>query len=64
MRLARRILMDRNQPRNAAALDEDLAHPMAGSLGRSHAHVDARRRNNGLEVNVEAVREHQQLAPD
>ena len=35
---------------------------MAGRLGRGHAYVDARRRNDGLEVNVEAVREHQQLA--
>ena len=47
---------------NAAALDEDFAHAMAGSLGRGHAHVDAGGRHDGLEVNVEAVREHQQLA--
>ncbi len=35
---------------------------MAGRLGRGHAHVDARSRHDGLEVNVEAVRKHQQRA--
>jgi len=38
------ILVNGDEARHAAALGEDLAHAMAGRLGRGHAHVDARRR--------------------
>ena len=62
MRLARRILVHCDQARYAAAFDKHLAHAMARRLGRGHAHINARRRHNGLEVNVEAVRKHQHLA--
>ena len=34
---------------------------MARSLGRGHAYVDPRGGDDGLEVDVESVREHQQL---
>ncbi len=54
--------MDGDEARDAAAFGEDFADAMAGSLGRGHAHVDACRGNDGLEVDVEAVREEQQLA--
>jgi hypothetical protein len=62
MRVAGRVLMHRDQAGHAAAFREDFAHAMARRLGRGHAHIDARGRHNGLEVNVEAVRKHQQLA--
>ncbi len=62
MRVAGRILMNGDEPRYAAAFGEDFAHAMAGSLGRGHAHVNALCGNDGLEVDVEAVREQQQLA--
>ena len=60
--LAGRVLMDGDEAGHAAALDEDLADAMAGSLGRGHAHVDAGGGHDGLEVDVEAVGEHEQLA--
>ncbi len=56
------VLVDGDEAGHAAALDEDFAHAMAGRLGRGHAHVDARRGDDGLEVNVEAVGEQEQLA--
>ena len=62
MGFAGRVLVNCDEAGHAAALHEDLAHPMAGRLGRGHAHVDARRRHDGLEVNIEAVRKQQQLA--
>ena len=62
VRIAGRVLVDGDEAGNAAALGEDFAHAMAGSLGRGHAHVDARGRNDGLVVDVEAVREQEQLA--
>jgi len=54
--------MDGDEAGNASALNKDLAHAMAGCLGRGHAHVDAGRRNDGLVMDVEAVREEQQFA--
>ncbi len=63
MRVARRILVDGDQARYAAALGEDLAHPMARGLGRGHPHVDTSEGNDGLEVNIEAVREHAATCP-
>ena len=62
VRIAGCVLMDGDESGDAAAFSEDFADAMAGSLGRSHADVDALGGNDGLEVNVEAVREHDQLA--
>ncbi len=56
------VLVDGDEAGNAAAFGEDFAHAMAGSLGSGHAHVDAGGGNDGLEVNVEAMREEQHLA--
>ena len=55
---AGRVLEDGDEARDAAALGKDFAHAMAGSLGRSHTYIDARGRHDGLEVNIEPVREH------
>jgi len=60
--LAGSVLVYGDEAGDAAALGEDLAHAMAGSLGRGHADVDAGGGNDGLEVDVESVREHEQLA--
>ena len=60
--VAGRVLVDGDEAGNAAALGEDFAHAMAGRLGRGHADIDACRGNDGLEVNVEAVGEEEQLA--
>ena len=54
--------MHGDQARNAAAFGEDFAHAMAGRLGRSHADVDACRRHDGLEVDVESMGKQEQLA--
>ena len=62
MRLAGRILMHGDQARHAAALGEDFANAMARRFRRCHAHIDARGRHDSLEMNIEAVREHQQRA--
>ena len=62
MRLAGRVLVDGDEAGNTAALGEHFAHAMAGSLGRGHAYVDACGGSDGLEVNVEAMREEQQFA--
>jgi len=48
--------------RDAAALGEDFAHTMTGSLGRGEAYVDVLGRDDGLEVNIEAVSEEQKRA--
>src|SRR6516225_6633007 len=60
MSFAGRVLMNSDQARNAAAFGKDLAHAVTRSLRRRHAHVDSRCRHNRLEVDVEAVRKHQQ----
>ena len=60
--IAGRVLMDGDEAGNAAAFDEDFADTMAGSLGRGHAHVDACGWDDGLEVDVESVREEKQFA--
>ena len=57
-----RILLDREQRRHAAALLVDAAQQVARALGRDHADVDVRPRLDPREPDVEAVREHQQLA--
>ena len=54
--------MHGDQRGNAHAFGEQLAHAMAGGLGRDHRHIDVGRRIDLPEVNVEAVREHQRLA--
>ena len=48
--------------RHAAALDVDRSDQVAGALGGDHADVDAGRRVDALEVDVEAVGEHEQRA--
>ena len=60
--IAGRVLVNGDEAGDAAAFGEDFADAMAGSLGRGHADVDARGRDDGLEVDVEAVREEKQLA--
>ncbi len=62
VRVAGRVLMDGDEPGDTAALSEDLADAMSGSLGRGHTHVDVCGGNDGLEVNVESMGEEQQLA--
>ena len=54
--------MDGQQRGRAAAFGEDLADAVAGRLGRDHGDVDVGGRLDGLEVDVEAVGEHQRLA--
>ena len=54
--------MDGDQRRHADAFGEQLAHAVAGRLGRDHGDVDVRRRRDLAEVDVEAVGEHQRLA--
>ena len=44
------------------AFDEDLPHAMTRRLGRDHGDVGVRRRDDLVEVDVEAVREHEHLA--
>ncbi len=61
-RVARGILVNRHQRRHAHALGEQLAHAVPRRLGRDHCHVDILRRRDLLEMNIEAVREHQRLA--
>src|SRR6185437_3965737 len=56
------ILLDRDQSRYATAFGEDLAHSVAGSLGRDERDVNSGGRGNGAEADIEAVGEHQGLA--
>ena len=62
LRVAGGVLLDRDEGRGAAALEEDLAHPVAGGLGGDQGDVDVGRRLDGLEADVEPVGEHQHLA--
>ena len=57
MRIAARVLMDRDQAGHAAALHIFAAHGVAGALGRDHDHVDIGARLDQAEVDVEAVGE-------
>ena len=52
------VLLDRDQGRHAAALAEDLADAVARGLGRDQRYIDAGRRGDGAETDVEAVSEH------
>ena len=62
MGIAGCVLVDCDEPGHTAALGEHFAYAMAGSLGSRHAHIDARGGHDGFEVNIEAMREHDQLA--
>ena len=59
---ARRVLLDGEQGRHAAAGLVDRAEQVARALGRDHPDVDDVGRGDPPEVDVEAVGEHQQLA--
>src|ERR1051325_9944702 len=61
-RLARHVLVDGDEGGHAGALREEVAHDVARRLGRDHRDVDVRRRDDLVEVDVEAVGEHQHLA--
>ena len=54
--------MDRHQHRHAGAALVFRAHGVAGALGRDHHHVEVGARLDQVEVDVEAVREHQRRA--
>ena len=60
--VARRVLVDRDERRHAAAFYVRAAHEVAGALRRDHRHVDVGRRVDQVEADVEAVREQQALA--
>ena len=60
-RVPRRIHVHRNERGHSAAVLVHLAHAMARRLGRDHAHIDTRGRDDLVVANVEAVREHQRL---
>src|SRR5213080_2851619 len=57
------VLEDGEQRGDAVPLGEEVAHHVAGSLGRDHRHVHVRRRHHLVEVDVEAMGEHEHLAP-
>ena len=63
-RLAGGVLLHRDDDGHAAALDELAAHEVAGALRGDHADVDARRRLDVAEADVEAVAEEQRVAVD
>ena len=56
------VLLDGDQAGHALALHILAAHRMAGALGRDHDHVEVRGGFYELEVDVEAVGEHQHIA--
>ena len=56
------VLLDRDQRRHASTFGVNAAQQMARTLGGDHYHVNVDRRNNGLEMNTEAVRYAQHLA--
>ena len=62
VRVARGVLMNRDQAGYTAAFGKDFAHAMTRGLGGDHADIDLRRRDDGAVANVEAVGEHQRLA--
>jgi hypothetical protein len=61
-RLARRVLLDREQRRRPGALDEQLADAVARRLRGDHRDVEIGARRDRAEADVEAVREHQHVA--
>src|ERR1017187_1709654 len=60
--LAGRVLVDCDEAGDAAAFSEDFTYAMAWGLWCGHAYINARSGNDGLEMNVESVREHEQLS--
>src|SRR5690606_12453301 len=60
--IAAGVLMHRDKARNTDALLEELAHALARGLRRDHRDVDVVRRNDRLEVDREAMGEHERLA--
>ncbi len=62
MRVAARVLMDGDQAGHAAAALVLGAHGVAGALRRHHQHVEVLARLDEVEMDVEAVREHQRRA--
>ena len=60
-RVSRRVSVHRDERGHATAMLEHLAHAMPGRLGRDHAHVHARRRDDLAVADVEAVSEQQRL---
>ena len=61
-RVARRVLVDGDQARHAAAVLILAAHRVAGALRRDHDHVEVGPRLDQVEVDVEAVREGERRA--
>ena len=61
-RLAGGVLMDGDQRRNSAALGVGAPDEVTRALGRHHGDVDARRRHDLPEADVEAVSEHEAVA--
>ena len=57
-----RILMDGYEGRDALTFCKYFAHAVAGGFGRDHGHVHILRSLDLLEMDVEAVGEHQRLA--
>ena len=62
--LAGRVLLDRDDDRHAAAGDVLATHQVTRALGRDHEHVDAGRRRDVAEADVEAVAEEERVAVD
>ena len=62
VRVAAGVLVDGDQARHAAAALVFGAHGVAGALGRDHQHVEIGARLDQVEMDVEAVREHQRRA--
>ena len=62
VRVAARVLVDRDEAGHAAAALIFRAHRVAGALRRDHQHVEIGARLDQVEVNIEPVREHQRCA--
>src|SRR5690606_30141478 len=62
LRLPRRILVNSDKRRNAAAFQVLAPDRMSGSLGCDHDDVDILRRPDLVEMDVETVRERKYIA--
>ena len=62
LRILAGILINGDEARHALAFGVLAADGVAGAFRRDHDDVHVLRRNNGLEMNRETVREHQRLA--
>ncbi len=60
--LAGRVLVYANQIRDASALNKLGTDGVARAFGRNHNNIHIRRRNNLLEMDVEAMRKRQRVA--